>query len=239
METQQAWHEERRESLANVIRHRLESIQRLVALQSLNDCFYVWHSGPVPTINGFRLGRTNREESAEINAALGEVAHLLSAFRHDKFALLPMGSYSKIQTTKGQQRLLKLFTDDAYTLLPKRNFHNAMISLVSLLQDLTDRIKKSDPAMCQLYTTSRRCQLNDRGAPTTIFTMGDDAFWSKLMKALLIDLKLAVAFVARHGAHYSSPYVPVADEPEEGEEDEELVDDETSRSRDDVEDASS
>jgi len=50
-----------------------------------NDAFFIWHSGPFGTINGFRLGRLPVEpvEWSEINAALGQVALLLSTIQSD------------------------------------------------------------------------------------------------------------------------------------------------------------
>eukprot|EP00614_Pseudopedinella_elastica_P011653 CAMPEP_0172589534 /NCGR_PEP_ID=MMETSP1068-20121228/8228_1 /TAXON_ID=35684 /ORGANISM="Pseudopedinella elastica, Strain CCMP716" /LENGTH=295 /DNA_ID=CAMNT_0013385147 /DNA_START=102 /DNA_END=989 /DNA_ORIENTATION=+ len=85
------------EALSEVQRQRLEVEERTASVDSqarqckrqleamshvsvLNDCFYIWHAGPFATINGFRLGRLASDpvEWAEINAALGQVALLLS-----------------------------------------------------------------------------------------------------------------------------------------------------------------
>ena len=70
-----------------------------------NDAFYIWHAGPFATINGFRLGRLPVEnvEWAEINAALGQVALLLSTVQNEapvafsSIDLFPKGSFSQVR----------------------------------------------------------------------------------------------------------------------------------------------
>ncbi|KAJ8601002.1 hypothetical protein CTAYLR_010085 [Chrysophaeum taylorii] len=191
---------ERHDMFRAMIDHRISSFERLLALNSLDDCFHIWHCGPYATINSFRLGRLSSAQVlwSEVNAALGTVLHLLAVLntKQSKFQLIPLGSYSRIQA-RDQKTSYSLFMDDSFSLLPKRNFTHALLALIASLEELKQLIKPKDPAMCQLYSLPKH-QLQDRA-----FYMGDDNVWSKVMKFVLVDLKWAVAFEARHGATYA------------------------------------
>lgn len=58
--------------------HRLALLERT---SLFNDGFFIWHAGPFATVNGLRLGRlkTAAVEWEEVNAALGQLAMLVSA----------------------------------------------------------------------------------------------------------------------------------------------------------------
>jgi beclin 1 len=57
-----------------------EALERLRCLRVQSDAFFIWHSEPFATITGARLGRVpgRATDWAEINAALGQLALLLS-----------------------------------------------------------------------------------------------------------------------------------------------------------------
>lgn len=61
-------------SMASEERMIASDLAKLMKLNVMNDCFYVWFSGPFGTINNFRLGRlpSHAVDWSEINAALGE-----------------------------------------------------------------------------------------------------------------------------------------------------------------------
>mmetsp|Transcript_8244 Transcript_8244/g.25498 ORF Transcript_8244/g.25498 Transcript_8244/m.25498 type:complete len:118 (+) Transcript_8244:182-535(+) len=48
---------ERLESFRSQEMHGITTLKQLMTLQSLDDCFYIWHRGQVGTINCFRLLR--------------------------------------------------------------------------------------------------------------------------------------------------------------------------------------
>ena len=76
-----------------------------------NDAFFVWHDGPIGTINRFRLGRlpSNADQHVEwheINAAWGQAAMLLATaaqqmnFEFKTFRIVPFGSYAKLSKVR-------------------------------------------------------------------------------------------------------------------------------------------
>jgi hypothetical protein len=67
-------------ALANRGARCREALARLRGLCVFSDAFFIWHADPFATINGARLGRVPGAvpEWAETNAALGQVALLLS-----------------------------------------------------------------------------------------------------------------------------------------------------------------
>jgi len=191
---------ERLESFRSQEMHGITTLKQLMTLQSLDDCFYIWHRGQVGTINCFRLLRhplLQQVESCEIGAALGEVAHLLHALdpKHARFNVIPMGSFSKILASN-QRTTYNLYADDAFSLLPRRSFNHAVKLLLSFFEELTDLMRKKDPALCRLYASSRRSQAEERRP----LQFDDETMCSKITM-LLVDLKWAIAFDARHGAH--------------------------------------
>jgi len=80
------------------------------------DVFCISTNGAFGTINGMRLGRLPgiAVEWAEINAALGQVALLLHTvarahqFSFSAYALLPMGSFSKVYRLDEPRTLYEL-----------------------------------------------------------------------------------------------------------------------------------
>lgn len=84
-----------------------EKLERFMQINALNDCFYVWFTGPYGTINNFRLGNIPYKsvEWMEINTAIGEIAAALAVvtsklsyeeFHFTKYRILPMGAFSKV-----------------------------------------------------------------------------------------------------------------------------------------------
>jgi hypothetical protein len=71
----------------------------------------------IPTIGGFRLGRTQRVEVSweEISAALGQVVYLIIVLAHrlrykfDKYYLHANGSYSKISILNNRSSKCELY----------------------------------------------------------------------------------------------------------------------------------
>jgi hypothetical protein len=80
------------------------ALARLRPLRVAADAFFIWHADPFATINGARLGRVPGAvpEWAEVNAALGQMALLLSVTAarvgcvFSKWQLIPMGSFARL-----------------------------------------------------------------------------------------------------------------------------------------------
>lgn len=79
-------------------------LSKLRRLSVHSDAFFVWHRGPFVTINSARIGRLPglAVEWTEVNAALGQLAFLLSStaarlgFIFSRYRVIPMGSYSRL-----------------------------------------------------------------------------------------------------------------------------------------------
>lgn len=132
----------------------------------------------------------------EINAALGQVLLLLSSisFASTSIVLLPMGSFSKI-TKAGDHRIqYNLYTDDSFSLLPKRNFNLAMLSLLRYTQELGLSVGQTDPVLQFPY------KVYEHTINNTVVVYANDAAWTRAMKFILTDLKWLIAWVVKHAA---------------------------------------
>ncbi|MCJ1407900.1 autophagy protein 6 [Ptychographa xylographoides] len=98
--------QETRDALNAAYEHDAQQLERLQRTNVYNDTFCIGHDGNFGTINGLRLGRLappNNIEWAEINAAWGTTALLLSTvadrlgFAFRGFKIKPMGSTSHIE----------------------------------------------------------------------------------------------------------------------------------------------
>jgi beclin 1 len=151
----------------------------------------------------------------EINAALGEIVLLLQSinFANTSIGLTPRGNYSKISKGIGQILFLglrvayadgdpqiqyHLYTDDSFSLLPKRNFNLAMLSLVRYTQELGLSIHRTDPALQFPY------KIQDHTINSTVVLYAsNDAMWTRAMKFLLTDLKWVIAWVVKYGVQHT------------------------------------
>ncbi|KAL8842523.1 MAG: hypothetical protein Q9170_000477 [Blastenia crenularia] len=101
-----------RDALNAAYDHDAQQLERLERTNVYNDCFCISHDGNFVTINGLRLGRLpppHNVEWAEINAALGTAALLLTivaekmGFEFKGYRIKPMGSTSHIEKFEWQQ----------------------------------------------------------------------------------------------------------------------------------------
>lgn len=174
-----------------------ELIHILKQTQPLNDCFHIWYSSSCATINACRLGRATDEQVSwhEINAALGQVLLLLSYSPNTNtncgIGLFPMGNFSKIRRgdVKAQYNL---YTDDSFSLLPRRNFNLALLSLLRYIEELGIYVDQFDPVLQFPYTIKEQ-RIND-----VCLSYTNDIVWTRAMKFLLTDLKWATACFAKN-----------------------------------------
>lgn len=148
-------------------------------------------------MNGLRIGRhpSNQVDWNEINAALGDVLLLLATvgFNFSRYVLLPMGNYSKLRSVDDQRVQYYLYSDDSFSLLPKRNFNQAMCALLTCAKELGSFVEEKDPALRYPYLIN-----NDKINLLSGMHTSNEERWTKAMKFLLTDLKWAVAWTVKH-----------------------------------------
>jgi beclin 1 len=165
------------------------------------DAFFLWHRGPFVTINGARLGRLPGMpvEWPEINAALGQMAFLLSTvaartgYLFGRFRVIPMGSFSKIAPA-GDERAaaaFELFYDNSFFATSRLN--NGLKALAACVAELGAFAESADRSFRLPYAISPS---GDKVAdlPTTF---GKDVQWTRAMKLVATNLKWLVAWSFR------------------------------------------
>jgi len=86
-----------------------------------------------------------------------------------------------------------LYTDDSFSILPKRHFNQAMSALLTCAKELGNFMEKCDPVLQYPYEMSSN-KLNSLSGLHT----SDEETWTRAMKFLLTNIKWAVVWVAKH-----------------------------------------
>ena len=204
---------ERRASVTSLNSHFVTQLDAMSQMNATNDCFYIWHSGPFATINNFRLGRLPVEvvEWPEINAALGQVALLLSTIEHEtpmtfSYELFPKGSQSqiaKLPDARGTQQIYNLYTDGGgFSVFQMRNnsFHKGLELLLAVVAEAWSFIETQNPAFKLPYAIERSG--SKIAGISIVVGQASDELWTRALKYMLTDLKWIVAWAA--GASQSS-----------------------------------
>jgi len=219
---------EGRERLEALNALALRQLDAFAQLYAPNDCFHIWHAGPFATINGFRLGRlaADQVEWMEVNAALGQVALLLSVLAQDNAALVatrsvdlfPRGSYSQIARALSpadrergvRQPLYNLYSDGSGFALFSRNtpFAKGLELLVAAVHEAGVNSERADPS----FGFPHPIDLHAGGSPkvggvSIIWGQVSDELWTRALKMLLTDVKWVVAWAAKHAATSASSLV--------------------------------
>lgn len=201
----------------NSIRDQLDSIeshlqkeglllQKFLQLNSINDAFHIWYSGPFGTINNFRLGRlsTHQIDWTEINSALGEAASAVytiankSNYIFRKYQIHPMGCFARISKTDDRTSIYLLYTDGSFSLFPKRNFILAMIGFLTCISELGQYVTDQDPTLQLPYEIDvQDGKINH--LPITL--SNDEEGWTRALKYLLSDVKWIIAWSTKHLQH--------------------------------------
>jgi beclin 1 len=190
-------------SMASEQRRIASDLLKLMKLNVMNDCFYVWFSGPFATINNFRLGKlpTHIVEWPEINAALGEATLAVSSMQtrigleFKKYAIVPMGSFSKVHRVDDKRNLLNLFWVDGTLMFQRRNFNAALTGLLCCVNDIGDHISNHDPTIQMPYEiNTSEAKINGH----SILYNSDDEQWTRACKYLLTNIKWMIAWSAKH-----------------------------------------
>lgn len=199
---------ERRASVTSINDNIVKQLDAMSQMNAVNDCFYIWHSGPFATINNFRLGRlpVDTVEWSEINAALGQVALLLSTVEQEtnlvlKHQLFPKGSFSQIAAKKTDARTspptYNLYTDGGgFSVFQMRNssFHKGLEFLLAVVADAGEHMYKENPAFQVPHPIEK--DKNRIANISIIFGQGSDEQWTRGLKYLLTDIKWIVAWAA-------------------------------------------
>lgn len=147
---------------------------------------------------------------AEVNAALGMAALLLSTLekkphsciKFHSYEIIPLGNYSKIGLLQPDGRppvLYNLFySDESFQFFGKRNFNTALDGLFHCLKDAADTAGSIDKAIVLPHKVeiSSRSEVTIGGLPVAFGTDGDT--WTRAMKYFLTDLKWLIAFTTKN-----------------------------------------
>jgi len=177
-----------------------EALARVRSLRVHSDAFFIWHSEPFATINGARLGRTPGHfvEWSEVNAALGQLALLLSltaarlGYVFQRWRIIPFGSYSKLGAV-GDERsaLLELSYDDSF--FAASRLSNALKPLMSCIGELGEHVEKMDKAFRLPHPVP---PTGDKVGELPV-ALGKEVPWTRAMRMAATNLKWLVAYSER------------------------------------------
>jgi beclin len=197
--------------------------QRLAVLRgtsALNDACRIWHEGPFGTIGGFRLGRTPEQPVPwdEINAAWGLAVLLLSAMARSARVtfsgarrLLPLGSRARVADARGTHDLF-----GPVSRLWTAPYDRAMVAYVGCLAEFGEFARARD--LAEGGRSSGRGGGGGGGDPPFEFpfpvdgaagtvgghsvrlALNKEAKWTRALKLMLADLKVALQWAARREA---------------------------------------
>uniref|UniRef100_A0A7S3H0Z9 Atg6 BARA domain-containing protein n=1 Tax=Spumella elongata TaxID=89044 RepID=A0A7S3H0Z9_9STRA len=181
------------------------SYDRFKQINTLNDAFYVWYTGPFATINAFKLGNLVNKpvESTEINAALGQAALVLNiitsrcGIEFKQFHIVPMGSFAKILKADDRRTSYPLFIDaGSFSFFPKRNFNLALSGFMQCIHELGEYISAYDPTLSVPY----KIEVSESKIADKSFVYGgDEEVWTHALKHMLANIKWIIAWYCKHG----------------------------------------
>eukprot|EP00007_Cunea_sp_BSH-02190019_P005720 CAMPEP_0174237838 /NCGR_PEP_ID=MMETSP0417-20130205/9428_1 /TAXON_ID=242541 /ORGANISM="Mayorella sp, Strain BSH-02190019" /LENGTH=437 /DNA_ID=CAMNT_0015316625 /DNA_START=77 /DNA_END=1388 /DNA_ORIENTATION=- len=193
---------EQREAVRSAISCAADQLEHLRRTNVYNDAFLISQDGHFGTINGFRLGRlqTHAVDWNHINAAWGQAALLLVTmarklrFKFERYRLLPMGSFTKVQRLdNGAVFDLHSSSDISSRLIWYRHFDSAMVGFLRCLYELAMHASSRDLHFKIPYPIE-----DDRvGGMSIRIGQGNDQAWTKALKYMLTDLKFLLAWLSK------------------------------------------
>lgn len=143
---------EEREAVQQRIVNVSKEMEKLNSTNIFNDAFHIWYEGHFGTINNFRLGKlpTQNVEWNEINAAWGQAALLLFSlskhkhFAFSKYKIIPMGSFSKIETLDNKNSYDLFGGGSNGGLFWQSKFDKAMVAFLYCLKEIGTFAEKQD-----------------------------------------------------------------------------------------------
>ena len=183
------------------------SFDRFKQINTINDAFYIWYTGPFATINAFKLGNLVNKpvESIEMNAGLGQAALVINLIANQcniqfkSYYIIPMGSYPRIYRVEDRRTSYPLFIDQgSFQLFPKRNFNLALTGFMQCIYELGEYITLYDPTLSIPYKIDVN---NSKIADKSYIYGGDEEIWTHSLKHMLANIKWIIAWYGKHG-HY-------------------------------------
>ncbi|PLW09748.1 hypothetical protein PCASD_22589 [Puccinia coronata f. sp. avenae] len=185
------------DSVTTRYRNDQNELAKLKATNVYKDAFCIGCETGVGTINGLRLGRLPDVpvEWVEINAAWGHTALLLQTlckrmkFTLDGFRLIPMGSFSRIERTKGDKSCLELFGSDDFALarmLHNRRFDSAMVDFLECMRQVSEQVIRRNPQTKIPF----RVHKDKIGEASIKLSFSSDEAWTSALRHVLFTLKI-------------------------------------------------
>jgi beclin 1 len=187
-----------------------EALGRLRCLRVQSDAFFIWHSEPFATINGARLGRVPGRvpDWAEINAALGQMALLLSLtaarlnFVFKKWRIIPMGSYSKIALVEDERASRQELSYDTSAFFPQARLSNALKPLMMCMAELGAHVEGLDRdkhgGQAHEFLPHPISPGGERVGDLAV-ALGKDVPWTRAMRMAATNLKWLCAYAEKQG----------------------------------------
>ncbi|KAG2388874.1 hypothetical protein C9374_000313 [Naegleria lovaniensis] len=187
---------EEREAVQQRIVHVSKEMEKLNSTNIFNDAFHIWYEGHFGTINNFRLGKlsTQNVEWNEINAAWGQAALLLFSlskhkhFAFSKYKIIPMGSFSKIETLDNKNSYDLFGGGSNGGLFWQSKFDKAMVAFLYCLKEIGTFAEKQDTYFELPY------KITDDKIGGKSIKLGNDENWTRACKYVLTDLKYLISF---------------------------------------------
>ncbi|KAI9613328.1 hypothetical protein H4Q26_009928 [Puccinia striiformis f. sp. tritici PST-130] len=165
------------DSVTTRYRNDQNELAKLKATNVYKDAFCI----------GCRVGR--------INAAWGHTALLLQTlckrmkFTLDGYRLIPMGSFSRIERTKGDKTCLELFGSDDFALarmLHNRRFDSAMVDFLECLRQVSEQVIRRNPQTKIPF----RVHKDKIGEASIKLSFSSDEAWTSALRHVLFTLKI-------------------------------------------------
>ncbi|KAG1670187.1 hypothetical protein FOA52_014963 [Chlamydomonas sp. UWO 241] len=195
-------HVDERDGLLNKIDRASQRLQLLRNTNVFNDAFKIWHDGPFGTISGFRLGRTSEVpvEWDETNAAWGQAVLLLYTMAQAcgvafSYKLMPMGSHPRVSDKHATYDLF-----GPVNKLWSHKYDRAMICYLACLREFGLAAHAEDVAAGKPEPFRFPFPLDgDKVNNYTIkLTLNSDSKWTKALKFMLANLKVALQWMVKY-----------------------------------------
>eukprot|EP00198_Chlamydomonas_reinhardtii_P000170 XP_001689505.1 autophagy protein [Chlamydomonas reinhardtii] len=206
-------HTDERGALLAKIDRAGQRLQLLKNTSVLYDAFKIWHDGPFGTISGFRLGRTPEVpvEWDEVNAAWGQAVLLLHTMaqmvklQFSQYRLMPMGSHPRVADKRATYDLF-----GPVSKLWSANYDRAMTAYLACLREFGEFARRKDLQDGKVMPFNFPFAIDgDKVNNATIkLTLNKDARWTKALKFMLANLKIALQWTVKQDQAGDAPPLP-------------------------------
>ena len=200
------------DALAVQCARQREALARLRCLRVHSDAFFIWHAEPYATINGARLGRVPGRgvpDWAEVNAALGQMALLLSLtaarlnYVFKRWRIIPMGSYSKVAKVEDERASMQELSYDASAFFSASRLSSALKPLMQCMGELGAHVEALEAERHGGGQGARQDFLphpvsagGERVGDLAV-ALGKDVPWTRAMRMAATNLKWLCAYAEK------------------------------------------